>query len=531
MAGDHSVVFAALLSLLFHGATSFQQPRPFLLKTVGGRRDLIARSAMTTNTTTISSAAVELSRRRCLSSSAVAAATAMAALSPRTAVAFCGERPPDWAYFLQFNEGLVPAVQTALPMKGGAQIFVRLVGDEKKELASKVRPVVLIPGGPGVPHNYLETMDAIAKTDRQVLSFDPLGCGDSVPADFPEAAFPSSEAVVVAAASPEALAAQAAAAVEGVGLLASSGGGKGGDGNGRGGGGGGGGGGGLFGGGASGASGSSGSSSVGRTHHVWGHGTGAAAALLYAASRPAGEVLSLTLASPIFGAPPAVLTTTTSTSTSTSTSPASAEEGVFAWAATEDPAVRGSILYKPASSSSLSSGAEKPVACVAEAIDGGRGGRRVYEAWRPADVAKLAAAAEELATKGSEIASEGAGAGGFWRGGGTPTLLTLGAHDLEEVRASLSLAKKLLARVAAGTTAAAMATPGSAAGEEGAATTTAKAPPPQGSSSSSSSRKAAPAITATYAESGHLAHLDEREKYISDMFNFLDIADARTKAA
>ena len=66
-----------------------------------------------------------------------------------------------------------------------------------------------------MPHNYLETLDAIAKTDRRVLSFDPLGCGDSLPK------FKTVDAAA-AAATPKALAAQAAAAVEGTGLLTSS---------------------------------------------------------------------------------------------------------------------------------------------------------------------------------------------------------------------------------------------------------------------------------------------------------------------
>ena len=91
-----------------------------------------------------------------LSTAALAVAVALGP-NPSKASAFCGERYPEWAYSLSFNEGLISYEE------GGAQLFVRLVGDEKKELSSKVSPVLLIPGGPGLSHNYLETMEAIAK--------------------------------------------------------------------------------------------------------------------------------------------------------------------------------------------------------------------------------------------------------------------------------------------------------------------------------------------------------------------------------
>lgn len=45
--------------------------------------------------------------------------------------------------------------------------------------------LVVIPGGPGLPHDYLETLEGAAKDDRVVILFDPIGTGNStaLPAD------------------------------------------------------------------------------------------------------------------------------------------------------------------------------------------------------------------------------------------------------------------------------------------------------------------------------------------------------------
>lgn len=47
-------------------------------------------------------------------------------------------------------------------------------------------PLLIIPGGPGLPHDYLETLEGAAKDDRVVLLFDPIGTGNSsaLPADM-----------------------------------------------------------------------------------------------------------------------------------------------------------------------------------------------------------------------------------------------------------------------------------------------------------------------------------------------------------
>lgn len=40
-------------------------------------------------------------------------------------------------------------------------------------------PVLCLHGGPGVPHHYLEPMEALASTGRTVIFYDQLGCGNS----------------------------------------------------------------------------------------------------------------------------------------------------------------------------------------------------------------------------------------------------------------------------------------------------------------------------------------------------------------
>ncbi|CAM9879426.1 unnamed protein product, partial [Hapterophycus canaliculatus] len=119
---------------------------------------------------------------------------------------------------------------------------------------------IIIPGGPGLPHDYLETLEGAAKDDRVVLLFDPIGTGNSstLPTD-------------IAANSPNllgtaSLIAQASAVVDHFKV---------------------------------------------DTFHLLGHGTGAAAALQLgksmgkASPRPPGPeveaVLSVTLASPVLG--------------------------------------------------------------------------------------------------------------------------------------------------------------------------------------------------------------------------------------
>ena len=40
---------------------------------------------------------------------------------------------------------------------------------------TQLKPIVLIPGGPGLAHDYLETIEALVYTDHRVIAFDPIG--------------------------------------------------------------------------------------------------------------------------------------------------------------------------------------------------------------------------------------------------------------------------------------------------------------------------------------------------------------------
>lgn len=51
-------------------------------------------------------------------------------------------------------------------------IFYRIVGD------GDATPLLVVHGGPGMPHDYLRDLDALA-TDRPVVYYDQIGCGAS----------------------------------------------------------------------------------------------------------------------------------------------------------------------------------------------------------------------------------------------------------------------------------------------------------------------------------------------------------------
>jgi L-proline amide hydrolase len=70
------------------------------------------------------------------------------------------------------NEGFVPF--------RGYKTWYRVVGVAESE--GKL-PVVLLHGGPGGTHDYLETLEALADTGRRAVFYDQIGCGNS---DLPE---------------------------------------------------------------------------------------------------------------------------------------------------------------------------------------------------------------------------------------------------------------------------------------------------------------------------------------------------------
>jgi proline iminopeptidase len=59
----------------------------------------------------------------------------------------------------------------------GGNIWYRILGGDQPGL-----PLVVLHGGPGFPHDYLEPLEALSD-ERQVIFYDQLGCGNS---DIPE---------------------------------------------------------------------------------------------------------------------------------------------------------------------------------------------------------------------------------------------------------------------------------------------------------------------------------------------------------
>lgn len=64
----------------------------------------------------------------------------------------------------------------------GHRIWCRRVGESR---SPDRLPVVLLHGGPGVPSDYLEPLEALAAEGREVIRYDQLGCGRSDHPDDP----------------------------------------------------------------------------------------------------------------------------------------------------------------------------------------------------------------------------------------------------------------------------------------------------------------------------------------------------------
>lgn len=67
-----------------------------------------------------------------------------------------------------------------IPVVNGHRVWYRIVGGGG---ARETTPLLVLHGGPGCPHDYLENLTALASDERRVIFYDQLGCGRS---DLPD---------------------------------------------------------------------------------------------------------------------------------------------------------------------------------------------------------------------------------------------------------------------------------------------------------------------------------------------------------
>lgn len=71
------------------------------------------------------------------------------------------------------KEQILPnIIEGYIPVSGG-NIWYKIVGANRKNI-----PLLLLHGGPGAPHDYLEPFEALSD-ERPVIFYDQLGCGNS----------------------------------------------------------------------------------------------------------------------------------------------------------------------------------------------------------------------------------------------------------------------------------------------------------------------------------------------------------------
>jgi proline-specific peptidase len=85
----------------------------------------------------------------------------------------------------------LPAIDPALGAEerfvdyAGLRTWVAVVGDEAVERERGLAPLLLLHGGPGACHDYLESLAAMSATGRRVIFYDQQGCGNSDQPDDP----------------------------------------------------------------------------------------------------------------------------------------------------------------------------------------------------------------------------------------------------------------------------------------------------------------------------------------------------------
>lgn len=77
----------------------------------------------------------------------------------------------------------LPDCEQSIAVEQGYRIWSRSLGGG----ASRERtPLLILHGGPGVPHDYLQNLEALASPVQRVIFYDQLGCGRSDRPDHPE---------------------------------------------------------------------------------------------------------------------------------------------------------------------------------------------------------------------------------------------------------------------------------------------------------------------------------------------------------
>lgn len=69
-----------------------------------------------------------------------------------------------------------------IPITGEYRVWYRIVGGGAEH---EKTPLLTLHGGPGVPHDYITDMAALASESRRVIFYDQLGCGRSDQPDNP----------------------------------------------------------------------------------------------------------------------------------------------------------------------------------------------------------------------------------------------------------------------------------------------------------------------------------------------------------
>ena len=70
---------------------------------------------------------------------------------------------------------ILDATREATVDFAGMRTWYRVTGD----LGSGLTPIVIVHGGPGMAHNYLLSLTALARSGRPVIHYDQVGCGNS----------------------------------------------------------------------------------------------------------------------------------------------------------------------------------------------------------------------------------------------------------------------------------------------------------------------------------------------------------------